>query len=401
VWHARPFAQIASVSVYSVREQVPGQPSPGPSLLRQYNLGYTQNAPWNTVSYLSTITLIGSDGSSSRNLRQFTYTPDAPNDGDGNPVVWNTFQPSSTPWGPWATWNNGGSSSSTTSFPYAPPVPATFVDVNGDARADLVYGPISLWPGAAYRATSAPILGPSCCAPWWNLIDLFGSNGEPTTTSQVVPALFLPPPGDGLVANEVDLSPESDFLVYGPFSNTTSGIEWMWLNVQANQYELYNFPSVEPNAAIEAQGGYGYLPTSAPHDPSDGIPAGAWYGSNAFDLDGDGLVDVPLYWQSSNHDVRWSSVTIQKRDGAIVPFAWQIGTGANYPALVQPNTLNSLGSSDTVTEIADVSGDGLPDGLVLYKQGDGPIYVHVFLNGPSQTWATTARSWHRPSAATP
>jgi len=389
VWRSVPIAMLSVVDVTGATWT-----STQRQLVREYNISYTQNAPWLTRNYLQTITLTGqcatpvlenpdgslaqspaSCGAPSRVLRQYGYAPDVP-----GTVTRETFSPemhvypsqANPVWGPWQLVNAGNTDI------LGPPVATALLDLNQDGRADLVYGPLNqadfppnpnnpsdtgfLW-GVLSPLPTDPNSG---CAPW-----IPQPCSSPFPFPMQIPQ--PPPPVTKLNATIFDVAPFASNLVYGDLAGDGS-LDWLWMEPMPNSWEYEEYGN-----GLSYEGG-GFLPNYFPRQ-ADPTQQENWTPSNAWDADGDGRTDMAFVPDPGSSAFQWTSLTQVGRQGEVYPFRFMVGP-QYVTAAMNPSTY----SSDSLTSIADMNGDGLADMVILYKNGGGLLHLHVFQNNGDGTY---------------
>jgi YD repeat-containing protein len=383
IWRAAPFAQLLSVEVMSATWSSTTQQS-----LRRYDLDYGQNT-WDTRNYLDAITLgvgcqrqLGDFGpgvpaitcAQELQLRQFSYSPDAPRNIDGTPQILDTVSVANAQWGPWDEFRGA-------------PVTTTFVDVDGDARADMVFGPgdangdgftNGVNPDRVFVVKSPLPPGPS-----GGVRSLLFSPSNPRGLN----ALF----GEkqtGTPSPQLDVYPQAPHMVFGDWL-ANGQVNWLWMNIDVGNSELLRSEIYSPTpSGLTFQGlaiiGGRYHGPNANDD-------GKWTDlefSRGIDFDGDGLTDMALVPETLDlipNDInaqsipQWGFVTIRNHSGATAPFALQMGPGTEMSVLDPQNYC-----ADGARAMMDVNGDGLADVVILCRElpthHNTAIDVRAFLN---------------------
>ncbi|MGH7297718.1 MAG: SpvB/TcaC N-terminal domain-containing protein, partial [Polyangiaceae bacterium] len=364
VWQPRPFAQLAALDVTSATWQ-----STQRQLVRRYELTYRTNF-WATANYLQAITLVGqcpsgpipegTDGSlpatipcetrQELTLRSFEYTPEfTQGSGPEFTQVSNIASPQ------WLT---------------SPSPNVRFIDINGDARADLIYGPLN----ADHDPPETQAPGP------YHVYTL--TSPLPADASGAASLLTLSPQNpSGLHGGLLDVAPGASNVVYGDWLSNGS-INWLWMQLQPGTSNFSTFEAYTPT--LHGLLGVGPVPLGG---YSGLVPP--WQAAYSADIDGDGLTDMVLVppYSDPNRPLPLSppqstNVTIHDRNGNILPFGFQIGPNS-YQGGMDPQL--EAQTDGAVRVFADVDGDGLSDAVIVYKDNptnneDAPLRFRIFLN---------------------
>lgn len=241
-----------------------------------------------------------------------------------------------------------------------------FVDVNGDARADLLGGsvnadhiPLGWWDeGSNPNGWAA--------APWKINANLSPPTGSALTMD--VPILHW---GTTFAGEQPDwMEPGSPHVVYGDW-NSSGVTDWLLVDHgPVSSTPAYSAWTPAPGALgglYPAAGGA--YPTFSGGGP---VPQGAsWLNAqNAVDVDGDGLVDLALVGSNKNQ----TFLTTRDRNGNTWPFNRTLlaATQSVFTSTMSP-------PYQTSQVMADMNGDGIPDVVLAYPSPiDNRVIMDVF-----------------------
>ena len=329
IWRAVAFAHLTTVDITSATWD-----SPQRQLVRRYQLTYQNNA-WNTVTYLTAILLVGEcpsgaiteDSSTStlpqnlacsqpqmQQLRHYTYTRDTPADANRRPTIQQLTNIEAPQWGPWIEHTGQPA-----------PLGIAFLDINGDGRADLVFGPFDKNYDTRLNGSHGP----------WSLYTLLsplpgGAVGSAT------PLSLSPQNPPGLVATiGDDLFPNASRIVYGDWLSD-GNLSWLWMNIQPGTSTFSTDEIYTPtnSGLLGVRGGLGGYTGSVPD----------WRNGRAFDVDGDGLPDMGLVPDPDvkQNPPQWTYLTIRDHQGNTQPFGFKVGPSpfnkAMDPSLYSTNS---------------------------------------------------------------
>ncbi len=258
-------------------------------------------------------------------LAQYQYSPDANVTSNLQPIVLNTTAnvfPSPF---------NGDQTAL---------LPFEFVDMAGDAFADLVW-----YDGSSSHLNVVPV----------------GSGNFPESFSSSNPS--------NLTATYTSLAPGSPFVVHGDWQ-AHGTVDWLYMTPHTNEFyspvgQALVGTSTSSNNVIFALG----------NPPAAGTPQGAY----PVDIDGDGLVDMALNPPVSGNGILQTNLTARPHGGMRVAFHSALAVGpSSQNALF--NSASSQYGAGAFRVMTDMTGDGLPDVVFVYQDSSGKAWFSTFVN---------------------
>lgn len=377
IWRALPFAELAGVDVTSA-----GWTTPARQLVRRYHLAYQSNV-WGTRDYLASVSLEGACVTTSNQpylentsgllpstscptlpLVTYAYTPDEYGRDSANNVLpfvddYHTGQ-LPVPWSvPTTRMTTMGAATN----------PATLLDIEGNGAADLIWSEVA--PTATQCAKYGPSGGSACKYP-------------PTATN----LLATGSPQPGLTAPWQSLLPGQPYVIYGDWLSTgrvdllftrpgTAGCTGS--GCVPNTFEAYTFTtcsdlgqyttactSSTPSTASGLAGWAFATPSDCSGNP-------ACQAGRAFDVDGDGLVDMTLV--PTGAPLQATYLSLRDSVGAIRPFGRTLA-GAVLNTQLDPTAYGA----GAIRMMADMDGDGLPDVVIAWTDSNNVVHLATFIN---------------------